>query len=122
MVICAQFAHPHVSCLLKITCPGLQFVKGFTLGLPLRLPWTPYGRAMNARQDIMRVLEEKLQQLVAEMQAQQQSGQAPNGRLTALQAFINATDDQGNRVPYEDVKVRRADSLGTWFLVPGDCY
>ncbi len=69
------------------------WVKGlFTI--PISLPWTNFGRALNSRQQLLEQLESLIQN------RQQQS----NPGNDALGLLIQAEDEQGNRLTIEELK------------------
>lgn len=62
--------------------------------LPLRLPWTKFGRALRCRQLIL----EEVEAIIQERQTQ------PNPGTDALGILLQARDQDGNELPLEELK------------------
>ncbi|MGF1514470.1 MAG: cytochrome P450 [Elainellaceae cyanobacterium] len=78
--------------LFEIWCGGL-------FSIPLRLPWTAFGRAQKAREQLLTELE----RLIRDRQRQLEQGENLS-QDDALSLLLQATDDDGTRLSLDELK------------------
>ena len=82
----------------------MQYVKGFRIQFPVALPWTDFGKALKAKEKIMKELDKHLKQIA---DAKASGNHRPSDkRAPALEVFMEAKDDEGVQVSEQNIKVQ----------------